>query len=242
VEDAALLADVIAGHDDRDPASEALGRPDCLAVATSRPPVTPALAFVRSPAWDRADDDLRAGFAELCAALGGTIVEVELGDEFNHGHEWHRTINLADIARHYSRYVGKDPAGVSEKLRAMIEEGLAVRAVDYVRAQEGIAVLNAGLEQVFERFDAIVTPAAAGEALAGLESTGDPAFCTLWTFCGVPAVTLPLLSGSNGLPIGVQLVGRRFYDGRLLRTARWLQSAILEPQAGAARLASGGAA
>jgi Asp-tRNA(Asn)/Glu-tRNA(Gln) amidotransferase A subunit family amidase len=46
--------------------------------------------------------------------------------------------------------------------------------------------------------------------------------CTLWTFTGQPAVTLPLLKGANGLPIGVQLVGRRDGDAALLRTARWL--------------------
>ena len=74
---------------------------------------------------------------------------------------------------------------------------------------------------MFDRYDAIVTPAAPGEAPIG-EATGDPAFNTLWTYCGVPAVTLPLLTGSNGMPIGVQLVGRRLHDGRLLRTAEWL--------------------
>jgi Asp-tRNA(Asn)/Glu-tRNA(Gln) amidotransferase A subunit family amidase len=81
--------------------------------------------------------------------------------------------------------------------------------------------LYAGLERVFERFDAILTPAAAGEAPAGLEATGDPAFCTLWTYLGTPAITVPLMTGSNGLPIGVQLVGPRGDDARLLRTANW---------------------
>jgi Asp-tRNA(Asn)/Glu-tRNA(Gln) amidotransferase A subunit family amidase len=107
----------------------------------------------------------------------------------------------------------------------MIEEGLAVRAVDYIRALEGIEMLNAGLERIFERYDAILTPAASGEPPVG-EATGDPAFSTLWTYCGVPAVTLPLLTGSNGMPIGVQLVGRVFYDGRLLRSARWLSEFV----------------
>jgi Asp-tRNA(Asn)/Glu-tRNA(Gln) amidotransferase A subunit family amidase len=47
-------------------------------------------------------------------------------------------------------------------------------------------------------------------------------FNTVWTWCGMPAVTLPLLRGADGLPLGVQLVGPREGDARLLRTARWL--------------------
>ncbi len=75
---------------------------------------------------------------------------------------------------------------------------------------------------MFGRFDAIVTPATTGEAPVGLESTGSPIFCTIWTLCGLPAITLPLLKGAHGMPIGVQLVGAAGEDGRLLRTARRL--------------------
>ena len=75
------------------------------------------------------------------------------------------------------------------------------------------------------RSDAILTPAAPGTAPAGLDATGDPSFCTLWTLAGMPAITLPLMQGANGLPIGVQLVGPRGGDARLLRTARWLANA-----------------
>jgi Asp-tRNA(Asn)/Glu-tRNA(Gln) amidotransferase A subunit family amidase len=67
----------------------------------------------------------------------------------------------------------------------------------------------------------------------GLESTGNPVFCTIWTYLGTPAVSLPLLQSETGLPIGVQLVGRRGQDARLLRTARWLVNNVggEEPQA-----------
>ncbi len=110
----------------------------------------------------------------------------------------------------------------------MIEEGRRVLAMDYNRAVDWVEVLNAGLDEVFERYDAILTPATTGEAPAGLESTGSPIFCTLWTYCGTPAVTLPLLAGASGLPIGVQLVGRRGDDARLLRTARWLARRVAD--------------
>ena len=103
----------------------------------------------------------------------------------------------------------------------MIEEGRRVLAMDYALALDWIEVLGAALDEIFGRYDAIVTPAATGEAPA-IETTGSPVFCTLWTYCGVPAVTVPLLTGANGLPVGVQIVGARGNDARLLRTANWI--------------------
>ena len=79
---------------------------------------------------------------------------------------------------------------------------------------------------MFNEYDAILTPAAPGEPPMGLESTGNPIFCTIWTYLGTPAVSLPLLQSEAGLPIGVQLVGRRGFDARLLRTARWLVNTL----------------
>ncbi|MBI3060434.1 MAG: amidase, partial [Deltaproteobacteria bacterium] len=74
-----------------------------------------------------------------------------------------------------------------------------------------------------------LTPSAPGSAPKGLASTGDPSFCTLWTLCGMPALSLPLLQSANGLPLGVQLVGPRDGDARLLRTARWLAARVAAP-------------
>ncbi len=225
IEDAALLTEALCGYDDRDPATSLAARPDLFAVATSRAPVKPSLAFVRSPVWEKASEEVREGLAELVATLGGGIDEVGLPEPFERAHDWHRAINMAELARNYARYYDRDPSLLSERLRGMVEEGRAVHAVDYLRGLEGIAVLNASLEQIFDRYDAIITPAAIGEAPIG-EATGDPVFSTLWTYCGVPALTLPLLTGPNGMPVGVQLVGRRHHDGRLLRTARWLQQTL----------------
>lgn len=227
VDDAALMADVLVGYDEGDPASRPTARPDLFATATSRPALTPSLALIRTTAWEKADNDVHAGFAELHEVLGAIVTEVELPEAFAHAQQWHRMIMLSEIARSFSRYTDRDPNGLSAALRGMIDEGLTIRAVDYCRARDNVAVLNAGLEAVFDRFDAILTPAATGQA-PGLESTGDPVFCTLWTYCGLPALCLPLLSGSDGLPIGTQLIGRYLHDGRLLRTARWLQAYLLD--------------
>src|SRR2546430_1530906 len=79
---------------------------------------------------------------------------------------------------------------------------------------------------VYIALPAFLDPAAGGAGAEGLDSTGDPGFCTLWTLCGMPALNVPLMEGANGLPLGVQLVGPRLGDARLLRTARWLVAQV----------------
>ena len=115
---------------------------------------------------------------------------------------------------------------LSAALREQIERGRNVKAFDYLQALARIPVVAEALEEIFDRYDAILTPAVAGAAPHGLDSTGDPMFCTLWTYCGMPAISLPLMQAGNGLPVGIQLVGRIGDDARLLRTARWMVDAI----------------
>ena len=123
----------------------------------------------------------------------------------------------ADMAHNLGPLVARGEP--SEALRKLLAHGRAVSAVEYLDALAKAQRYAAGLADIFDAYDAIVTPAAPGVAPKGLGSTGDPAFCTLWTLSGLPAVSLPLFAGEGGLPLGAQLVGPRGRDGRLLRTA-----------------------
>ena len=90
-------------------------------------------------------------------------------------------------------------------------------AVAYLEALAGRQLLRAAVSSVLDEVDAILTLAAPGEAPVGLGATGNPAFCTPWTLAGMPALSLPLLKGPAGMPLGVQLVGPFLGDDRLLR-------------------------
>ncbi|PYN20395.1 MAG: amidase [Candidatus Rokuibacteriota bacterium] len=225
LEDIALLLGELAAHDERDPDSRPRARVPYRDVAAQEPPLTPMFAFLKTPLWDRVDPDAREAFEELVDHLGGRVEEIELVVSIDEVLEWQRAIGGAEMAISLRREWDNGRDKLSPALRSRIEHGRAVRAVDYLGARASIPELAASLTELFEqRYDAILTPAAFGTAPAGLESTGDPAFCALWTLCGMPALSVPLMQGANGLPLGVQLVGARHRDGQLLRAVRWLVS------------------
>ncbi len=227
VEDLALLAGELAGHDEGDPDTRPRARIPFAGIAAEEPPLDPMFAFLRTPLWDRTDGDSQAAFAELIAALGDRVEEIELAPSAAQVWEWHAAIGGAEIALNlrHEWETGRDR--LSAALRERIERGRAVSALDYQIARSRIAPLNESFLELFQqRYDAILTPAAFGTAPVGLASTGDPAFCAPWTLCGMPAVSAPLMEGANGLPLGVQLVGPRDGDAKLLRTTRWLARRI----------------
>jgi Asp-tRNA(Asn)/Glu-tRNA(Gln) amidotransferase A subunit family amidase len=226
LEDIALLAEQVAGYDERDPDTRPRARIPFRAVAAEAPPLPPLLAFVKGPAWERADEETREAFAELVRELGDRVVELEMPSSAPRAFDWHRTIMEAEMAANLDLEWDKGREKLSEPLRGLLARGRDVSALDYQKALSRAPILNEGFDGIFERCDAILTPAAPGTAPKGLGSTGDPAFCTLWTLLGMPALNLPLMRGGNGLPMGVQLVGPRHGDARLLRTARWLAAQL----------------
>jgi Asp-tRNA(Asn)/Glu-tRNA(Gln) amidotransferase A subunit family amidase len=227
LEDLALAMESLTGWNAGDPDTRPAARIPFGAIAAEEPPIPPVIAFIKTPHWDRVDAEAMEAFGELVEALGGAVEEIELFPSAAEAWGWHKTIMEAEMAANLEREWQRGRDKLSEKLRTLIERGREVRAVDYQRALARIAPVQESFEEFFtQRYDAILTPAAPGTAPKGLGSTGDPSFCTLWTLAGLPALSLPLLHGSNGMPLGVQLVGRRHFDARLLRTARWLVAKI----------------
>ncbi|HSB67751.1 MAG TPA: amidase [Candidatus Methylomirabilis sp.] len=227
VEDIALLAGQLAGYDERDPDTRPRAHVPFVQVAAEEPPLPPMFAFIKTPHWERADGETKEAFAELSQHLGDRVEEVDLFPSAAEAWQWHQTIMEAEMAANLEQEWEQGRDRLSASLRAQLERGREVRALDYQRALARIRPIHETFLELFEqRYDAILTPAAPGTAPSGLASTGDPSFCTLWTLCGMPAVSLPLMQGTNGLPLGVQIVGPRDGDARLLRTARWLAARV----------------
>ena len=221
VDDVALLTRVLVGWDGLDAdvhPSAALDLPGTCASM----PGAPRIAVVRSPLWEHATPVAKEAFLALAGRWHDVAREVELPPAFGKAVEWHRTIMESDLANSYADDYARGRGELSAMLVQMIERGQRYLAVDYSRARDGIVELNRALERIFAGCDAILTPATQGAAPVGLGATGSPMFCTIWTLCGVPAISLPLLRGEDGMPLGAQLVGPKRGDARLLGVAHWL--------------------
>lgn len=227
IEDLALLADVMAAQNPSDPASYPRSQPRLAAIAAEEVPLPPLFAVIRTAAWDaEAHPLMKEAFDELVTVLGNrcqVLADVSAANAI----EAQRIVHLAENAAYYGPLMDRAPELISPGLTKRLEAGNRISAREYigaVRAREG---LYETIDEITTNFSAILTLAAPGPAPRLDEGvTGSPVFNGLWTYYGCPCVSLPLME-ADGLPMGVQLVGARGDDGRLLRTARWLENHLM---------------
>ena len=215
LEDLALILDVLVGTDAADPDTQPFAVPGFRATAAEAPPMPPSFALVRTPMWDKADADAREKIEQAAKALGA--IDVDLPADYRAAWEAQRVIMWTDMAHNLGDNL--DKGEVSGQFRELVTEGRKTTAVQYLAALRDARRYAEGLSEVFKLADAIITPSARGVAPKGT-ATGDPMFCTLWTLTGLPALNLPVLTGEGGMPLGLQLIGERGRDERLLRTAQ----------------------
>jgi Asp-tRNA(Asn)/Glu-tRNA(Gln) amidotransferase A subunit family amidase len=116
---------------------------------------------------------------------------------------------------------------LSEHIQNLVTQGQAITAIEYANAKNTQSQMRQSVVPYLSQYDALLTIPANGEAPLGLSSTGDPMFCSLWSFLGLPAITMPIAKSRNNLPLGLQLVGKMAQDQLLLQTAKTVQTICL---------------
>ena len=217
VADAAFFAGVVAG------------RPELRDVAPSEAP--PRFGLYRTPMWDEAEPETAAALDRARAALeraGARVEEIAVPEEHRRLTEAQQSIMGFELVRGLAYERLRHSAELSPSLAQLLDAGLAVGAPEYDAAIAATAAARARLDGFFGECDAMLTPAAPGEAPRGLGHTGNPIFNRMWTLLGVPCVTLPAVWGESGLPTGIQLVGRIGDDARLMAAALFAERALEE--------------
>ena len=180
----------------------------------------PRVGFLRTPIWDEAEPDTKALLEETARKLGAT--DVSFTPAFKDILDDHGAITGWESLRNYADERLRNPDKVSAELMAGMKRSQGITLDRYVAAQRKTVAFKAFIDSLFDSVDVLLCPSAPGEAPKGVEYTGDPRFNSIWTLAGTPCVTLPIATGDMGLPLGIQLVGLRHADDRLLSHSAWV--------------------
>jgi Asp-tRNA(Asn)/Glu-tRNA(Gln) amidotransferase A subunit family amidase len=228
VEDAALLLDVLAGHDPLDSASAQVPveRYHQAATAGTEPP---RIGLVRDYFFERSEPRVRTHTERVVSGLadaGAHVEEVRVAADFDDMLAAHRVVMSVEMAAVHQPVFETRADDYSPRARETIEAGLVIPGITYVQSQRIRRRFRRSLEEAASAFDILLTPTTATPAPRDLGTTGDPGFQTPWTTVGFPTITLPCGLSSDGMPLGIQLAAGRFSESRLLAAAQWCEVAL----------------
>ena len=191
----------------------------------------PRIGLCRTPQGAQADTDTQRAWDQATRALAPhalRLLDLALPTGLPNLVVLHQAVMAFEMARSLSHERLRHRDRLSEKLRSLLDEGMAIAGSVHATHLARTASAQRQVDALFDEVDVLLAPSAAGEAPAGIEATGDPLFCRGWTLLGLPSVHLPFGRGAQGLPIGLQVVGRFGDDHRLLAAADWIHRRIHE--------------
>ncbi|HUF41651.1 MAG TPA: amidase family protein, partial [Verrucomicrobiae bacterium] len=181
------------------------------------------IGFCRTMFWDRAEEYTKTFLEEAASALakaGAKVADFDLGKPFENFEVMGRRINDYEFCRALTWERSHHWDLLSEFTRDKLAKWLDVSYEQYREAEAALELCRQNLADAMKDIDLLLTPSALGEAPKGLASTGDTSFNILSTWTYTPCVTLPVFTGPSGLPVGIQLIGHRNQDHRLLEGAQ----------------------
>ena len=223
VEDVALLSKILIKKDKYDNSTIHYSTEDMLDVCRKNPIFEPKFIFYKTKNWKNIDKKSQKEFELFIKTFKKNIEVFDTPSYFDDIPMYHKIIHETDMANNFEAYYKKYKKKLSKEMISAIERGLKYSAKDYAEAIDFINRSYTSYKEVFEDYHGILTPASTGVASKGLGKTGSPEFSTVWTYMGLPAISLPLLIGENNLPLGIQLIGDKYDDLRFLSTANWLE-------------------
>ena len=223
VESVALLAKALIKKDLHDSATIHFAADDMLKASKKKPLFEPKFIFYKTDKWKNIHKDSRDAFEFFIKKFKKNIEVFDTPSYFKDIPKQHQIIHETDLANNFQIYYKKDKKKLSKEMRDAIERGLKHSAFNYANAIDFMKQSYQSYAEVFEDYHGVITPSASGVADKGLKSTGSADFQKIWTYMGLPTISLPLLTGENNLPLGVQIVGNKLDDIKFLSAANWLE-------------------
>ncbi|MEN0076321.1 MAG: amidase [Paracraurococcus sp.] len=187
------------------------------------------IGLCRGPNWALAAPESQEALllaGRRLEAAGIAVEELELAAPFKDVTEAQRIVLMGEGRGAFLQEYLAAHGLLHQDFRDRVENAAGITAAALVAAYDLAAECRKRFDTLFPRFDAVLTPAAVGEAPMGRQDTGNPVFNSMWTLLHVPCIGIPCTTGPNGLPVGVQIVGPRFGDAALLEVAALIAPAI----------------
>ena len=228
VEDAAVMLQVLAGHDPNDPGSSIHPVPDYLEEMKSwnKPP---RIGMIKGFFFDRSTEEVRnhtEQVAQLLAKAGATIQEIGLPDSFSSCHSCQRIVSNVECAAFHKESFRERADEYGARIRSSIEMGMLIPGFRYLQAQRLRRQFRQDMIHMVKDVDVVLTPATPAPAPEDLSTTGDPAFQVPWTTAGLPTVVVPSGMSESGLPLAVQFGALPMEEGKLLGAAKWCEDVL----------------
>ena len=223
VEDVALLARVLIKKDLFDPSTIHYSAEDMMDVCRKGPLFDPKFIFYKTKNWKNIDKESQKSFEIFIKTFKKNIEVFDTPSYFDDIPKYHKIIHETDMANNFQLYYKKYKKKLSKEMVSAIERGLKNSATEYAEAIDFMKRSYDSYKEVFEDYHGVLTPASSGVAPKGLGNTGSPEFSTVWTYLGLPSISLPLLTGKNDLPLGIQFIGDKHDDLRFLGVANWVE-------------------
>ncbi|MGZ9224220.1 MAG: amidase [Anaerolineales bacterium] len=191
----------------------------------------PILGIPEGPYLESASDSALAHFNAICdwlADAGYELRRIRVMENIQEVRARHDIIIAADAARVHKIWFGKYESLYSSKLTELIRHGQSITGAQLQDALNARDIFRAEMIQAMyeNNIDLWISPASIGPAPKGLDNTGEPAMNLPWTQVGFPAVNIPVEKGPDGLPIGLQVIGKWNIDEELLAWAEDLEKVV----------------
>lgn len=203
-------------------------------MASGDAPAMPAIKGLRlglceTPSWGTASDDAKAALHEAArrlAAAGAIVTPLRLPEPFNWLTEQQDVImNEGGRGAFIPEYMNH-PDLLHDDFKAKVENRRGFTAAQMRDVLDQVALRRIDFERAMGDLDAVLTLSAPGEATMGIQSQGEASFNRMFTALHVPCISVPGMKGASGLPIGIQLIQRRYEDEKLLAVAAAVASVI----------------
>ncbi|WP_310621368.1 amidase [Flexibacterium corallicola] len=226
IEDLILLGDCLSAYDPRDPLSYPRPRPQLSTALTSPLSKPPRFVWFDLPYADQLDEQSRQLFEDLLSRLNGKVTRIKAPSSFDDYVSALVSTYSYEISRYQNHIYSKNWNQLSEEMQSFVKTCEGLTQTHYDNALKLKNQCDAYFSTFFESFDAVLTPSSTGIAPKFEEGIGNPVFCSLWTFAGLPALNLPIFISENGMPVGLQMIGARERDSELLASAAWLEDEL----------------